>query len=111
MTGHLHAHSYTDLEESINTLAAELHRSHVIAERALVRAQSVRDGTDGSGRRLPAGSYAISASHAAADGGGKSSLETYVRGTVDSVTVGTDGLYLDLPGLGTVPLDYVLRVS
>jgi len=32
-------------------------------------------------------------------------------GRVDSVTVGSDGLYLDLPGLGTVPLDYVLRVS
>ena len=68
------------------------------------------DGTDALGERLPPGSYGVSASHAAADGTtGK--VDTYVKGSVDSVTVGSDGLYLDLPGLGTVPLDYVLRVS
>ncbi len=68
------------------------------------------DGTDALGDRLPAGSYGVSATHTAADGTtGK--VDTYVKGTVDSVTVGSDGLYLDLPGLGTVPLDYVLRVS
>jgi len=27
------------------------------------------------------------------------------------VTVGSDGLYLNLKGLGTAPIDYVLRVS
>ena len=68
------------------------------------------DGRDALGNRLPAGSYGISAAHTAGDGTtGK--VDTYVKGTVDSVTVGSDGLYLDLPGLGTVPLDYVLRVS
>ena len=30
---------------------------------------------------------------------------------VESVTVGSDGLYLNLKGLGTAPIDYVLRVS
>ena len=68
------------------------------------------DGSDALGNRLPARSYAISASHTASDGTAAKD-DTYVRGTVDSVTVGSDGLYLDLPGLGTVPLDYVLRVS
>ena len=68
------------------------------------------DGSDALGNRLPAGSYGISARHIATDGTA-AGVDTYVRGTVDSVTVGTDGLYLDLPGLGTVPLDYVLRVS
>jgi flagellar basal-body rod modification protein FlgD len=68
------------------------------------------DGSDAQGNRLPAGSYGITASHAATDGTA-TKVDTYVKGTVDSVTVGTDGLYLDLPGLGTVPLDYVLRVS
>jgi flagellar basal-body rod modification protein FlgD len=62
------------------------------------------------GNRLPAGRYGISASHIATDGT-ETKVDTYVRGTVDSVTVGSDGLYLDLPGLGTVPLDYVLRIS
>ncbi|AKC88002.1 flagellar hook capping FlgD N-terminal domain-containing protein [Pseudoxanthomonas suwonensis] len=68
------------------------------------------DGTDALGERLPAGSYGISADHVAGDGTA-TRLDTYVKGTVDSVTVGSGGLYLDLPGLGTVPLDYVLRVS
>jgi len=68
------------------------------------------DGSDALGNRLPAGTYGVSASHTAGDGT-TSKVDTYVKGTVDSVTVGTDGLYLDLPGLGTVPLDYVLRVS
>jgi len=68
------------------------------------------DGTGAGGERLPAGSYGITARHLASDGTA-SKLDTYVKGRVDSVTVGSDGLYLDLPGLGTVPLDYVLRVS
>lgn len=68
------------------------------------------DGKDALGNRLPAGSYGVTASHAGSDGT-NTKVDTYVKGTVDSVTVGTDGLYLDLPGLGTVPLDYVLRVS
>ena len=38
-------------------------------------------------------------------------LNTYVDATVDSVTIGSDGLYLNLPGLGTAPLDYVLRIG
>lgn len=68
------------------------------------------DGTSGAGTQLPPGNYGITARHVSGTGTA-TKLETYVKGTVDSVTVGTDGLYLDLPGLGTVPLDYVLRVS
>ena len=43
--------------------------------------------------------------------GAQSKLSTYVQAAVESVTVGTDGLYLNLKGLGAAPLDYVLRVS
>ncbi len=68
------------------------------------------DGTDGAGKRLPAGSYTITATHADA-AGKQTKLSTYAEAAVESVTVGTDGLYLNLKGLGTVPLDYVLRVS
>ena len=68
------------------------------------------DGTDAAGNRLPAGSYGISARHTGTDGSTRP-LDTYVRGTVESVTVGSDGLFLDLPGLGTVPLQHVLRIS
>ena len=68
------------------------------------------DGTDAAGGRLPAGAYGIKATWL--DNSGKAEvLDTYVHGRVESVTVGSDGLYLNLPGLGTAPLDYVLRVG
>lgn len=68
------------------------------------------DGLKADGERLPPGKYAIKAQHVAADGTG-TALNTYVDATVESVTVGSDGLYLNLPGLGTAPLDYVLRIG
>ncbi|KAF1694498.1 flagellar basal body rod modification protein [Pseudoxanthomonas jiangsuensis] len=71
---------------------------------------SAWDGNDASGNRLAAGSYSVTASHTASDGT-QTKLDTYIKGKVDSVTVGSEGLYLDLNGMGTVPLDYVLRIS
>jgi flagellar basal-body rod modification protein FlgD len=68
------------------------------------------DGLDAAGNRVPAGQYSIAAQHIDAEGTA-STLDTYVQGTVESVTVGAEGLYLNLPGLGTAPIEYVLRVS
>ena len=67
------------------------------------------DGNDALGQRMPAGSYGITARYSDTSGQG-SNVSTYVRAQVQSVSVGSDGLYLDLPGLGTAPLGYVLRV-
>ena len=66
------------------------------------------DGKNEAGERLPAGTYGVTATFGA--GEGKKSLSTYVEARVQSVTVGSDGVFLDLPGLGTAPLDYVLRI-
>ena len=41
----------------------------------------------------------------------ETALSTYVRGRVDSVSAGADGLYLDIQGLGTAPVGHVLRVG
>ena len=68
------------------------------------------DGIKANGERAAAGAYSIKATHTATDGTG-TALNTYVDATVDSVTIGSDGLYLNLPGLGTAPLDYVLRIG
>ncbi len=68
------------------------------------------DGNDANGKRMPAGSYTIAASHTDASGA-NTTLSTYVQAPVESVTVGSDGLYLNLKGLGTAPIDYVLRIS
>ena len=68
------------------------------------------DGTNANGKRMPAGTYNIAATYTD-DSGKQSKLGTYVQAGVESVTVGSDGLYLNLKGLGTAPLDYVLRVS
>ena len=68
------------------------------------------DGKDANGKRMEPGKYSIVANHV--DTAGKSTkLSTYVQAPVESVTVGSDGLYLNLKGLGTAPIDYVLRVS
>ncbi|HEY0504102.1 MAG TPA: flagellar hook capping FlgD N-terminal domain-containing protein [Lysobacter sp.] len=66
------------------------------------------DGKDESGNRLPAGNYGVAATFGA--GEDKETLNTYVEAPVKSVTVGSDGVFLDLAGLGTAPLDYVLRI-
>ena len=68
------------------------------------------DGTDANGNRMAPGSYTVAATHTGADGA-QTTLSTYVQAPVESVTVGSDGLYLNLKGLGTAPIDYVLRVS
>lgn len=68
------------------------------------------DGTDANGNRMAAGKYGITATQTDT-AGSKSKLPTYVDAPVDSVTIGSDGLYLNLTGLGTSPLANVLRVS
>ncbi|MDG2526869.1 flagellar hook capping FlgD N-terminal domain-containing protein [Stenotrophomonas sp. HITSZ_GD] len=68
------------------------------------------DGTDDYGNRMAAGTYSISATHTDSSGT-DSKISTYIQAPVESVTVGSDGLYLNLKGLGTAPISYVLRVS
>lgn len=68
------------------------------------------DGKDSSGNRLPAGNYSLVANHTDT-AGAQTKLGTYVQAPVESVTVGSDGLYLNLKGLGAAPIDYVLRIS
>ena len=58
------------------------------------------DGRNDAGERLPAGTYGVTATHGT--GESKKSLSTYVESRVQSVTVGTDGVFLDLPGLQDV---------
>ncbi|QNR95873.1 flagellar hook assembly protein FlgD [Stenotrophomonas sp. 169] len=70
----------------------------------------VWDGKDSSGNRLPPGNYSLVANHTDT-AGAKTKLGTYVEAPVESVTVGSDGLYLNLKGLGAAPIDYVLRIS
>ena len=68
------------------------------------------DGKDANGNRMPAGSYSIAATFTDS-AGAKTKANTYVEAPVESVTVGSDGLYLNLKGLGTAPINYVLRIS
>jgi len=68
------------------------------------------DGLDAEGARFAAGKYTVEINHI--DGSGKKTkLNSFVKSAVESVSVGTDGLYLNLAGLGAVPLDYILRVE
>ena len=68
------------------------------------------DGTDTAGNRLPAGKYGMSARFAQ-NGADATAIETYSQAPVESVLIGSDGLYLNLKNLGTTSLDQVIRVS
>lgn len=85
-------------------------RQFTVAATAAGEVPFAWDGTDAFGQRLPEGAYGITAKHVT-ETGATTSLSTYVRGKVESVSVGSDGLYLDLEGLGTAPLGHVLRVG
>lgn len=68
------------------------------------------DGSDASGNRLPAGKYAMSATFKPT-GGSSEAVQTYIQAPVESVTIGSGGLYLNLKNLGTTSMDQVLRIS
>lgn len=67
------------------------------------------DGTDDNGNTVSPGSYAISASTGSDS---SSSLDTYVSGKVSGVGFGGDsvGTYLQVTGVGGVPLSQVAQI-
>ena len=68
------------------------------------------DGKTDSGEQLVAGKFNLAARFTPA-GGTATDVQTYIQAPVESVTIGNDGLYLNLKNLGTTALDQVLRVS
>ena len=68
------------------------------------------DGNNADGQRMAAGKYSLSARFTTADGKA-GDVQTYIQAPVESVTIGSDGLYLNLKNLGAAPLEQVLRVS
>ena len=68
------------------------------------------DGKTDTGEQLTAGKFSLAARFTPA-GGAASDVQTYIQAPVDSVTIGNDGLYLNLKNLGTTSLDQVLRVG
>ena len=68
------------------------------------------DGNNDQGQAMAAGKYTLSARFTPSNGTA-SDIQTYIQAPVDSVTIGSDGLYLNLKNLGAAPLEQVLRVS
>lgn len=66
------------------------------------------DGTDGSGAAMPAGTYELQAR--LVQSGGDTALTTYAQSRVQSVQLGSDGLTLDLQGLGAFALADVAQI-
>jgi flagellar basal-body rod modification protein FlgD len=69
------------------------------------------DGKQGDGSQAPAGQYTLSAQIAGASSA--TAVNTYVNGTVQSVTMGAGqtGLTLNVSGLGSVPFANVQQIS
>jgi flagellar basal-body rod modification protein FlgD len=66
------------------------------------------DGKDSSGHAVGSGTYSISASN-----GGSSALSTYAAGSVTGVGYGgsSTGTYLQVAGIGGVPLSQVAQIN
>ena len=67
------------------------------------------DGKNDAGQAIPAGRYTIKAS--AVSGKQTEALDVNVAAHVDSVSIGADGLVLNLAGLGSHPLSSIRRIS
>jgi flagellar basal-body rod modification protein FlgD len=69
------------------------------------------DGSASDGSKAPAGTYTISAQVNGVASG--TAVNTYVNGTVDSVTMGAGaaGLILNVAGIGSVPFSDVEQIS
>lgn len=69
------------------------------------------NGTEADGSQAPAGQYTLSANVEGVSSG--TAVDTYVNGTVQSVTMGAGsaGLTLNVSGLGAVPFASVVQIS
>jgi flagellar basal-body rod modification protein FlgD len=69
------------------------------------------DGTEADGSAAPAGAYSLSASVVGVASSTK--VNTYVNGTVESVTMasGSTGMMLNVPTVGSVPYSAVEQIS
>jgi len=66
------------------------------------------DGKNGGGEKLPSGAYQLQAR--LVQGNSETALNTYARAAVQSVQVGSNGLTLDLQGLGAFSLNDVVQI-
>jgi flagellar basal-body rod modification protein FlgD len=69
------------------------------------------DGKEADGSTAPAGTYSLSASVVGVASG--TNVNTYVNGTVESVTMASDstGMMLNVPTVGSVPYSAVEQIS
>ncbi|WDS36853.1 flagellar hook capping FlgD N-terminal domain-containing protein [Pseudoxanthomonas sp.] len=68
------------------------------------------DGKDDAGHRQPAGNYRLTATQTGSDGR-PIPLDTQTQATVESVSLGKDGVTLNLAGGQSIPLAQVQRIS
>ncbi|MGH8113181.1 MAG: flagellar hook assembly protein FlgD [Rhodanobacteraceae bacterium] len=67
------------------------------------------NGTDANGQSVPPGTYDISAT--AASSGGTTTLQTLATGTIQGVSLGgSQGLMLNINGLGSVPFSQIQQI-
>ncbi len=66
------------------------------------------DGKDGSGAMLPSGNYTLRAT--VSSGGASQAADTFAAAAVQSVSIGANGLALQLGGLGEVPFSSVRQI-
>lgn len=94
----------------IYTEAGQLVRRIDLGAQAAGHARFTWDGTSDGGQALPPGQYRIRAE--SSDAGVTTARDTLISAKVDSVSLGgTQGLMLNLAGIGAVPLAQVKQIG
>lgn len=96
---------------NISNAAGVVVKSYSLGPQSTGLAPFSWDGTTSSGAQAPAGTYTLSAGVQGVASG--TAVNTYVNGTVESVTMGAGatGLTLNVAGLGSVPYSSVQQIS
>jgi flagellar basal-body rod modification protein FlgD len=107
--GAVNVASASDIQVQITDSSGNLVRSIELGTQQPGLATFSWDGTDNNGNPVQAGTYALSANAA----GSKTALTTYVSAAVTGVGYGgsTVGTYLQVAGIGGVPLTQVAQIN
>jgi flagellar basal-body rod modification protein FlgD len=108
LSGRADLPSSGNLTVQITDASGQVVRRVDLGQHAAGSADFVWDGLDESGTRMPEGTYGVKA---ILDSGGTSqALDTSIVGLVNSVSVGSSGITLNLPGMDPVALSQVREI-
>jgi flagellar basal-body rod modification protein FlgD len=98
-----------DVQVSIDDSSGNVVQTIDLGQQPVGLSQFSWNGTDSNGKTVAAGTYGVSANN----GGNSAALSTYAAGSVTGVGYGgsSTGTYLQVAGIGGVPLSQVAQIN